>query len=149
MAIKKAVKNDKLSMFNWGDSISHNKVPLMNSDNERDYDIFMIDRYLSMHEPFTYVIDLANSVDFRDKYMHYMFLLHGLVKPRSKPFIKYIKIDKPTDELKMVADYYQVNLTVAESYMKRLSPEDLDEIKERLNPDLGGARGKLQKVKKK
>lgn len=147
MASKKS--SDKISLFQWGDSVGYHKVDMMTPDNESEYDIFMMNRYLSMHRDFTPIMDLANSVDFRDKYMHYQFLLHCIAKPSRKPFIKFIKAEKPSDELKMVAKYFEVNLQVAETYMKRLTPENLEEIRERLNPETGGVRGKVERVKKK
>lgn len=145
MALKDT--KESISLFQWTDSIAWHKQNLMNSNNEHQYDIFMANRHLGMANEFISIADFANSLNFTDKYMHYMFMLHANEKPKRKPFIKFIKAEKVTDEVKMVAEYFQVNTLVAASYIKRLSEEDIQEINNRLNPDTGG-KGKIEKRKK-
>lgn len=146
MALKE--KTENVSLFQWSDSIAWHKVDLMNSTNEHQYDIFMTNRHLGMGNEFIGMADFANSLNFTDKYMHYQFMLNVIQKPKRKPFIPFVKSDKVTDEVKMISEYFEVNNIVAASYLKRLTEEDLEEIKLRLNPDKGG-KEKLNRRKKK
>lgn len=138
---------NKVDLFSWCDSVSWHKQDMMNELNEKSYDIFMVQRTLGMNEGFVQAMDMASSFDFTDKHMHYQFLRNFLEKPRRKPFSKFVKVQKPSEELMLVSDYYNINVEVAKTYMNRLTEEDFERMRESLYPDLGGA-GKREKVKK-
>lgn len=139
---------NKVDLFSWCDSVSWHKQDIMNELNVKSYDIFMVQRTLGMNEAFVQAMDIASSFDFTDKFMHYQFLRNFIEKPRRKPFSKFVKVQKPSEEVMLVSDFYNINVEVAKTYMNRLSEEDFDRMRKHLYPDLGGA-GKIERLKKK
>ena len=145
MAFKKS--GEGLTPFAWAESVSWHKVDVMTHLNCRDYNIFMTNRILAMNKIFIAMADFADAQQFSDNFMHYQFLRHVLEKPQRKPFSKFVKAEKPSEEVSMVADYYQCNTYVAQTYLNRLNEKELERIHAALNPEKGGA-GKRQRVKK-
>lgn len=141
------MEEEKLTLFNWAESITHHKRDLMTIHNESQYEPFLVNRYIGMNQNFIHMASFLNALEISDRHMHYQFLMNAVEKPPRKQFIKFIKAQKASDEVEMISRYYNVNQEVAAGYLKLLTQSDLDQIESRLNPDMGG-KGKLEKKKK-
>lgn len=145
MATKQKDPN-KVGLFDWVGAVSWHKQKIINPENERSYDPFMVTRSLAMTPEFLPVADMVNSFDITDKYMHFEMLRHVLEKPRRKPFSKFVKKEKPDEDLILVSDYFQCTHEVARTYMSRIGEDDIERFRLELYPSEGG-KGKLERIK--
>lgn len=113
-------------MFNYLNDILFNKKgnELSNVDDEQNYNMFMINRWISMYSP-----DVCNVVNstvnwlhpvFETKQQHYQFLSKVLPTYRRK-FIQYIKKSKnENDEEENSISLLSKNLELSEREVKYL-----------------------------
>ncbi len=145
MAAKKPKDPNAIGLFDWVNAASWHKQPIMTADNQPSYDIFMATRTLSMNKDFTPTMDFINSLDVTDKFMHFELVRTFLEKPLRKPYSKFVKKEALSEELKLVSEYFNININVARTYMDRLTEEDFDRMRDELNPEQGG-KGKLKRA---
>jgi len=119
------------SLFDFIDSINHHGQDLMTSEqNERAYDPFMVRRGLGMNRETLFVASRMNELHELDSYAQYQYLLN--VVPKKKRYSKWAKKTAVSDDIKVISDYYQINMTTATKYRKLLTDEQVAELKERL-----------------
>lgn len=120
-----------LTLFDILNEICESKKDLDFDDPEifKIYDIYMINRYLSMIEIFVPIVQCVNygSVEKRD---HYNFLRN--IIPSNRYRFNYIKKDK--DEkletiLKCLCKYFEIGMREAKMYMELLKKEHIEELK--------------------
>lgn len=128
----------KVDLFAYLNAISFNKENILTEETEKEYNPYMINRYLSAEFD---TIFLANEMSLRtgiDKRMHFDFL--RLAVPSRKRFFKYIKKDKIENEL-LIKKYYSCNHIKAKEYLEILTDEDIEYIKNKL--DSGGVKDEV------
>lgn len=122
----------KLSPWDFTNSISFNKNDLMEEDPsvEKDYLPFIINTSMSY---FVDTIEYANSMNMNshlDNKLQYSYYLLS-VRPKKR-FSKWAK--KIDDEnLDATMKYFSYNRTRAKEVIRLLSPEQLEDIKEKLS----------------
>lgn len=97
--------------------------------HEKEYSPFLTNRAFSYHsDSILYAMEMneASNLDHKLQYDFYFYSL----RPRKR-FSKWIKPEE-NSRLKIVMDYYQINSTLAKTYLKILTNEQLDELKIRL-----------------
>jgi len=120
----------QLNFFDMLREITEHKSCLDFDDPEiiKAYDIYMINRYLSMLEMFVpFVQDLNRSGV--SKRVHYLFFKSLIPKGRYR--FNYIKKSKDPDRMKKVkcvAKYFEVGYREAQMYIDQLPPEKVKEI---------------------
>jgi len=99
-----------------------------NEEVSKDYQPFMINRFVSMAEVFTQVVNEINRYSDIPKETHFRYLFSVL--PKRRQFFKYIKKKKDLtqDEKLIIAHYFEVGLTDAERYIQMLDENQIKEI---------------------
>ena len=122
----------KLELKNWLDSIFNTKEDLMKKYPEckNQYPAFIINRMMAGHIDCILAAQEMNKHFTMPPEMQYKFYLNSIRKQkRFTPFIKKSKLDN----VQYIIDYYNVSLTKAEDYLKILSIEEVQYIKDQLN----------------
>lgn len=120
--------------FDYLNSITLNKKDLMQTaEDEKAYVPFMINRGLSMGIDTVMYANLANKSHGLSRRMQYD-MLRTAIRP-GKRFNKWAKEEK-LDDLPFIISYFKVGRREALQYMKILSDEQLQELKDRA--DKGG-----------
>lgn len=109
------------------------KNEFLNFDDEeikKGYNCFLINRFVSMAEVFTQVVNEINRFPDIPKETHFRYLFSIL--PKRKQFFKYIKKKKDLSQTEkiIIANHFEVGLTDAERYINILSEKEIKEILE-------------------
>ena len=101
-----------------------------NEEVRKGYQPFMINRFISMTEVFTQVVNEINRFSDIPKETHFRYFFSVL--PKRRQFFNYIKKPKDLsrDEKLVIANYFEVGLSDAERYINILSEEEIKEILE-------------------
>ena len=122
----------KLELKDWLDSIYNTKEDLMQKHPEckNQYPAFIINRMMAGHIDCILAAQEMNKHFTMPPEMQYKFYLNTIRKQkRFTPFIKKSKLDN----VQYIMDYYNVSLAKAEDYLKILSIEEVQHIKDQLN----------------
>ena len=101
-----------------------------NEEVRKGYQPFMINRFISMTEVFTQVVNEINRFSDIPKETHFRYFFSVL--PKRRQFFNYIKKPKDLsrDEKLVIANYFEVGLSDAERYINILSEKEIKEILE-------------------
>lgn len=119
-----------MNPFDYVNSISHNKKNMMrDTENdeyaEKEYEPFLANRALSYYTDTLLYANEMNKHSSLDNKMQYEYLLHSV--RQGKRYSKWAKKTE-SDELKAISLFYQVNMRVAQQYLKLLSDKDKQEL---------------------
>lgn len=110
------------------------------SNYEKDYNPFMINRALMQNQRTVMIAQQANKAVLIDKEMHHEFMMHAIKKNNSRA--KWKKPDDKSEYLECVKQFYKVSEKVALQYLNILT---IDECKVLLRKfDKGGRVGKAK-----
>ena len=120
--------------FDYVNSINFTKKNLMrNTANdelaEKDYVPFLTNKSLSYFTDTLLYANEMNRYHFLDNKLQYEFYLNSIRK--KKRFAKWAKADN-NDELNMISEYYKISLPKAKDALKILSPEQKQDIRNKL-----------------
>lgn len=119
------------SSKNFFDAITYTKEDIFTPEEiEKDYNPFIINRMLSQYSELVLVANELNISGKLNKKLHFNFLM-GIV-PKKKRRVLYVE-KKSNEDLSVVMAYYNVSEDKAEFYLRLLKPEQIDDIKDRLN----------------
>ena len=122
------------NLFEYLKSITETKNDLSNEEEfEKDYNSFMVNRFLSMHPETTFFAHFINKGNLSKK-SHYQFLFHTL--PQKRIFFNYQKKDKDKN-IKFIKDCFEVGDEKAKEYSKLLSNKQLKLIKKKYGGKVG------------
>ena len=115
----------------WLNSINFTKENLIEEDPsvKKDYSPYIINRCLSGNLDCILFVNEMNKYSFLDKDMQYSFYLNTLRK--KKRFSPWLRKDKVTD-LEIIKQYYGYSNEKASQALKKLTPEQIKFIKQRL-----------------
>jgi hypothetical protein len=126
------------SPFDWIKAISTGRNIMVDTENdelrEKEYQAFMVTRGFSMYADTVLYAQCMNERSHLPNRLQHDFLIN-CIRPKSRRGWEKKDTDN-LENLKMVAEYYQVGNRKAEEYLAVLSQESLAEIK-RLS-DRGG-----------
>jgi hypothetical protein len=117
-------------------AIFKTKEPVVNKDNEKEYNSFLVNRSLSY---FPDTIFYANEMNrfwaSADKKMQFDFYLHGI----KTKFRKYVKWAKPENEeaIKVLVKFGKLSRRKAAEVLPLLSEEELKSLVQ-MAADIGG-----------
>jgi len=119
-----------MKLFDYLNAIMWDKSDLDFNDPEieKGYDIFIINRFLSMIELYVVMINMINITPLPSKKHHYEWLKS--VIPRARKKIEYMKKGKPEieDAMIAIARYYEVGKKEAELYARLLPKKEIERI---------------------
>jgi len=98
---------------------------------EKTYAPFIINRGMSFNLQTVMFASVMNMYPQLEKQMQYDFYFHGV--PKGKRFDKWQKKLELGDDVKLVRDFYGINIDRALEALKLLSKEQLDMIKQKMN----------------
>jgi hypothetical protein len=124
-----------MTVFNWLNEITVKKPPSSQFSQE-DWDgwnSYMVHRFLSMNISYIDVVNAAQKFQPTDKKGIYNFYKDFL--PKKKIWNKYIKNKNKKDskELsKIIANYLELGINEANSYIPLLNKDEIDNILKRI-----------------
>lgn len=131
-------------LFDYLESINAHKVDLMVDEiSEKAYDAFMVRRGLGMSKETIFLAARMNELHNLDDYMQYQYLLATV--PKKKRFNKWAKKSPVSEDIKLIARHYEVNMVVASSYRKLMSEEQMEAL---IEMKKGGGADKAVRKKK-
>lgn len=119
-----------MKLFDYLNCIMWTKQDLDFTDPEieKGYDIFIINRFLSMIELYVLAINMINTTPMPSKKYHYDWLRSILPKAHHK--ISYMKKSKPEGEevITAIAKFYEVGKKEADIYTRLLPKAEIEKI---------------------
>ena len=100
-----------------------------NQDLEKAYNPFLVNRGLSFTPDTILAANEMNATPYVDKRMQYHYLY--LTVRKRKRYAKWIKAEQDDIE-DMIVEYYGVSRRRAAEYAAMLTPEEVQEIKQKL-----------------
>ena len=115
----------------WLNSINYKKNNLFDDPEVTDsmYPAFIVNRCMAGHMDAVLYANEMNRYHFLDNKLQYEFYLNSIRK--KKRFAKWAKADN-NDELNMISEYYKISLPKAKDALKILSPEQKQDIRNKL-----------------
>jgi len=120
-----------MTLFDWLKELTGKKRDWDSfSDKEREsFNPYMINRFLSMHQPFIELVNYVQTIPYTDKKKYYTVYC-GLL-PKQNVWLKYIKskMKQPTTELvSALSRIYECSTREAANTVITLDNEHLEEI---------------------
>jgi len=120
-----------MNLFDHLNNISWQKQfdVINNEADMKNYNDFMINRYLSMDREclfYSYLISKAQSLSKQTKYLFYLHMI-----PKRKRFFKYYKNDP--SKLNIIQQYYKCDENEALQYLEVLSNSQVNKLEQILN----------------
>ena len=125
-------KKDKIrNIFDWLNHITLYKTPASEfTDNDwENFNSYMVHRFISMNVYYVEIADYAQSMLPNMKKEIYNFYKEMI--PKNKTYLKYVKQQTKgysKDLLEKVADYYEVGIREARSYIAVMKKDELTQI---------------------
>jgi hypothetical protein len=120
-----------MTLFDWLKELTGKKRDWDSfSDKEREsFNPYMVNRFLSMHQPFIELVNYVQTVSYTDKKKYYTVYCNLL--PKQNVWLKYIKskMKQPTIELvSAIADIMECSRREAANAVMVLDNEYLEEV---------------------
>ena len=129
--VEEEYKMTKINPFDFVNAIQYSKENLIVDDwSEKQYNPFIVNNSLSFGADTVIPANEMNSRPHVEKRLQFDFLINT-IRPRKR-YNKWVKADK-IEDLEVVKQYYNYNTDKALQALKILSPEQINNIKERLN----------------
>ena len=121
-----------MTLFDWLNQILLHKKEWkdFDEDEQKTFNIFMINRFLSMSEDFVDAVNICQEHTFQMEDKDVYNLYRKLI-PKQKKFLKYIKgkKDKYSKKLlKFLAEHYQVSQREIIEYMPLIDNEHINNL---------------------
>ena len=119
-----------MTLFDWLKELTGKKRDWDSfSDKEKEsFNPYMVNRFLSMHQPFIELINYVQTVPYTDKKKYYRLYCNLL--PKQNVWLKYIKpqMKQPNKKLlETIAFLYEVSTRQAASWVDLLDKEYIEE----------------------
>ena len=119
-----------MSPFDFIKSFESDKY-IFDETTEKSYVPYIINKMLSFSPATILYADEINRTHNLTPQQQYDFYFHAL--PKRKRFIKWIKAAEIHDDIELLVEMYNINKTRAAEYLKLLSKEQIDIIRNKLN----------------
>jgi DNA-binding LytR/AlgR family response regulator len=114
-------------VFEFLDSINHTKKDIMTDENEKQYNAYVVNHFLSGSVDAVLPANEMNCLPFLDKRLQYDYLKHSIRKQRR--YTKWLKNEK-TEDLQLIQKYFSYNIEKARDVVNILSKEEMQKIRE-------------------
>jgi len=120
-----------MTLFDWLKEFTGSKCDWDSfSDKEREsFNPYMVNRFLSMHQPFIELVNYVQTIPYTDKEKYYKVYC-GLL-PKQNVWLKYVKssMKQPTTDLvEAIAKIYECSTREAANTVIVLDNSDLEDI---------------------
>ena len=120
-----------MTLFDWLKELTSKKRDWDSfSDKEREsFNPYMVNRFLSMHEPFIELVNYVQTIPYTEKQKYYTVYCQLL--PKKNVWLKYIKskMKQPTVELiSAIADIMECSRREAANAVMVLDNDHLEEV---------------------
>ena len=120
-----------LKLWDWLNEVSYKKSPWssFSEEDKKNFNVFMINRYISMYEPYCELVNFMQKIPYTEKEQYYKIYCEFL--PKKKMFFKYIKskVEKNKDDtLLFLSQYWECSKEEANDYLNLLSKEEINHI---------------------
>ena len=116
--------------FDYATSILQTKKQLIVDElTEKDYAPFLVNRALSQHKDCLAFANEMNSRHYLEKKLQFDYLLNT-VRSMKRPFAKWAKPEKNSDDLECVKMVYGLSESKARDALRLLSKEQIQQLKE-------------------
>jgi hypothetical protein len=125
-----------ITMWDHLANITDNKGDYLGDEN---WNIFMINRFLSMDKDYCEVVDALQKNLRYGSYIppETMYKVLRDIIPKQKKYLKYTKAENPkkyeADELAIVAEYYEISQKQAKAYVDLLDKKQIKELIKQYN----------------
>ena len=109
-------------------SLLQNKKSIITSENEKEYEPYIVNRALSQHTDILLYVNEMNRYSSLDKKMQYDFYINTLVA-KKRPFQKWYKASESKD-IQAIKEYFGYSSEKAKDALRILTPEQINNIKE-------------------
>ena len=109
-------------------SLLQTKKSIITSDNEKEYEPYIVNRALSQHNDILLYVNEMNRYSGLDKKMQYDFYINTLVA-KKRPFQKWYKASESKD-IQAIKEYFGYSSEKAKDALRILTPEQIDKIRE-------------------
>ncbi len=121
--------------FDYVSSITYNKTDMMTGTEndelaESGYNPYLTNKSLSYFPDTLLYANEMNVLNHTDNKLQYSYLLNS-IRPRKR-FSKWVKKQEDID-IEAIKEYYKYSTAKAEAALSLLSPQQINEIKKRLN----------------
>ena len=104
------------------------KKSIINSDNEKEYEPYIVNRALSQHNDCLLYVNEMNRYSGLDKKMQYDYYINTFVA-KKRPFQKWYKASESKD-IQVIKEYFGYSSEKAKDALRILTPEQIDKIRE-------------------
>ena len=120
-----------MTLFDWLKELTGKKRDWDSfSDKEREsFNPYMVNRFLSMHEPFVELVNYVQTVSYTDKKKYYTVYC-GLL-PKQNVWLKYIKSKMKQPKIELVealSKIYECSTREAANMVIVLDNDDLEDL---------------------
>lgn len=119
-----------VNFFDFVNDITFKKAYIWNSDNEKAYNPFMVNRALSQFPDTAFMANEMNMASHLDHKMQHDFYFN--IVRKQKRFSKWTK-HKTTDKIKVIMEAYNYSEREARHVESLLSDDDIKMLKQKLN----------------
>ena len=121
--------------FDYVSSITYNKTDMMTGTEndelaEAGYNPYLTNKSLSYFPDTLLYANEMNVLNHADNRLQYSYLLNS-IRPKKR-FSKWVKKQEDID-IEAIKQYYKYSTAKAEAALSLLSPQQINEIKRRLN----------------
>ncbi len=128
-------KVKKIGLFDFLTDLTSNKEYLLSENTEREFNIYMVNKGLGQQMDLILLANEMNKSPGLTKEMVHDFYFYSIKK--KKRYGSWAKADNGNKEvLDLIVKHYVVNRTVAESYLKLMTPDDINSLKQKY--EVGG-----------
>lgn len=129
-------KRERINPFAFINAVSHEKKDIIRQADDPDfyeseYNAWITNKTLSYFKTSCLYANEMNMYSFLPKIMQYDYYMRSINK--EKRFTKQVK-KEITNDIKAVASYFNYSFRRAEYTMKFLTPEQIEEIKQKVDP---------------
>jgi len=121
--------SDKLTIFDFLNDVTYNKKNLLTEDTEKDYNPFMMNRWLSMRIDTIMYAQEMNVNSHLPKNMQHDYYFYSLRKQKRR--FDYVK-HKKQNEIDLIKEYYNCGESKAKQMLPIFTDDDLEYIKSKL-----------------
>jgi hypothetical protein len=130
--VSSSTNETKFELFDHLSNLTEKKIPfdVQNDSQVKSYDPYIINRFISMCEFYTPLVNEINKYDV-PKSIHYQYFFGAL--PKRKTYFNYIKSkkDKDSEDIDCVMKYYECSKKDAIHYLTILTDDQVETIKKK------------------
>ncbi len=124
------MSDKKLTPFDFLNAINYTKENILNVDNDKQYNQFMINRGLSYFNDTVIIANEMNKYHMIDNRLNFDFCINNIRK--RKRFSKWFKAEE-SESIEVIKEYYGYSNEKARQVLALLNQNELNELKQKVS----------------